>query len=852
MSNARTAAPPRRVARFELQRLLGSGSQASVWLARDPRLEREVALKLISSDATRQGGVPLSDWLSEARSVAALTHPHIVPVYEADVHGAGAEAQAYLVFEYVPGLTLDKHLKKRGAFAPRAAVEWLIGVVDALAEAHAAGLVHRDLKPSNLMVDAAGRARVTDFGIAVKSGARVQAAGTPRYAAPEIIDGALPTPAADVFALGLLLAELMLGRALVSETDVHAILARIAGSDLALPAQMPQPVDDGLRAIVQRALARKPAARYGHAGELRDALKAWLAPAAGAPAAAPEGGASASGERGASGGAGKAGALDFLLRRMRHKSDFPALSDSVARIQRVAASENENLGTLAGEILKDVALTHKMLRLINSAHYASAGGGTISTVSRAVQLMGFAGVRNLALSLVLVEHMNDKLHAQQIKQEFLRALLAGTLAEELCPGTLTQHGAVEEAFLGAMFMNLGRLLTEFYFPEEAEQVRRLVQPGQAPARETPRQAMSEAGASQQVLGLSYEELGLGVARHWGLPDNLQRCMRGTAGMAPPTTPPAGVPERLRWLASAANAVADTLLQHEPDEAEKRVAELAETHARAIGVAPRDLVGAVTRSRERLTDLAGGLDVKIERGAAAERLLLKPAVPAATAAAAGAAAAKTPGADTLSDVTIGPNKLEDTLVLAEVQGKDRAPAADPAAVLAAGIQDITNSMVDEVKLGEVLRMILETIYRALGFRRVLFCLRDAKSGALLGRFMLGEGEADAALRAAFRIETRIAPGTPADLFSAVCLKGADTLIADTATGNLRMRLPVWYRERVDAPTFLLLPLAVKNQPVGLIYADKAEAGAIALGEKELSLLRTLRNQAVMAFRQASAG
>lgn len=832
------AAVPRRIARFELQRLLGSGSQASVWLARDPRLEREVALKLISADATRQGGVPLSDWLSEARAVARLTHPHIVPVYEADVHGAGAEAQAYLVFEYVPGLTLDKHLRKHGAFAPREAVEWLMGAIDGLAEAHAAGLVHRDLKPSNLMVDAAGRARVTDFGIAVQSGARVRAAGTPRYAAPEILDGALPTPAADVFALGLLLAELMLGRALITETDVPAILARIAGTDLALPADVPQPVDDALRGIVQRALARSPAARYGDAGELRDALQAWLVPAAGdAPAAA--------------NGGGKAGALEFLLRRMRHKSDFPALSDSVARIQRVAASENESLGTLAAEILKDVALTHKLLRLINSAHYANAGGGTISTVSRAVQLMGFAGVRNLALSLVLVEHMNDKLHAQQIKQEFLRALLAGTLAEELCPGSLSQHGAVEEAFLGAMFQNLGRLLTEFYFPEEAEQVRRLVQPGQVPARETPKQAMSEAAASVTVLGLSYEELALGVARHWGLPDNLQRCMRGTAGMTPPSQPPAAAPERLRWLASAANQVADTLLQHEPEEAAKRVAELAETHARALGVQPRELVGAVTRSRERLADLAGGLEIKLQRGAAAERLMLKPAADAVASTGSARAASQAPGGDTLSDMTIGPGKVEDTLVLAEAQGKDRPAAADPAAVLAAGIQDITNSMVDDVKLGEVLRMILETMYRALGFRRVLFCLRDAKSGALLGRFMLGEGEADAGLRAAFRIETRLAPGAAADLFGAVCLKGADTLISDTAAGNLRARLPAWYRDRVDAPTFLLLPLAVKHQPVGLIYADKAEAGAIVLGEKELSLLRTLRNQAVMAFRQASA-
>ncbi|WP_295638063.1 serine/threonine protein kinase [uncultured Methylibium sp.] len=817
-----------RVGRFELRRVLGRGAQSTVWLAHDPRLARDVALKLMNVEA----GADLGDWLAEARAAAGLNHPHIVPVFEADLHGSGARAQPYLVFEYVAGASLDRHLLQRGPYAPREAVEWMLGVVDALAQAHAAGLVHRDLKPSNFLVDAAGHARVTDFGIAVKSGVAVAAVGTPRYAAPETLKREPPTPAVDVFALGLVLAELMLGRALITETEVPAILKRIADTDLALPAQTPQPIDDALRGVIQRALARDAAQRFRDAGELRDALKAWLAPAADDTGAA---------------GSQKAGTLDFLLRRMRHKTDFPALSDSVASIQRVAASENENLGTLAGEILKDVALTHKLLRLVNTAHYSQAGGGSISTVSRAVQLMGFAGVRNLALSLVLVEHMNDKLHAQQIRQEFLRALMAGTLAEELCPGSMAQHGVMEEAFLGAMFQNLGRLLAEFYFPEEAEQVRRLVRPGVVPARSAPKQPMPEAAASVSVLGLSYEELGLGVARHWGLPDTLQRCMRTATG-TPPSQPPAAVPERLRWLASAANEIADTLLHHEPEEATRKLAELAERHARAIGVPAREMIAAVGRSRGRLTELAAGLEIRLQPGATAERLLAPKPQPAAASAAPakhGAAAS-----DTLSDLAIGPGRVEDTLVLAAPQGRDRAAAADPASVLAAGIQDITNSMVDEVKLGEVLRMILETMYRALGFRRVLFCLRDAKSGALVGRFLLGEG--DEALKAAFRVALKPAPGTTADLFAAVCLKGADTLISDATANNLRGRLPAWYRDTIDAPAFLLLPLSVKQAPVGLIYADKAEAGAIVLSEKELSLLRTLRNQAVMAFRQASGG
>ena len=89
----------------------------------------------------------------------------------------------------------------------------------------------------------------------------------------------------------------------------------------------------------------------------------------------------------------------------------------------------------------------------------------------------------------------------------------------------------------------------------------------------------------------------------------------------------------------------------------------------------------------------------------------------------------------------------------------------------------------------------------------------------------------------------------DLFAAVCGKGADTLITDATVPNIASRLPAWYVQGVNAPAFLLLPLTLKGAAFALIYADKAEPGCIELGEKELSLLRTLRNQAVMAFRQA---
>lgn len=796
-----TAASPTRIGRFELRRVLGKGAQASVWLAFDPRLEREVAVKLMRAGSAADPAA-VHQWLQEARNVSRLTHPHIVPVFEADTH----DGQPYLVFEYVPGRTLGEHLRARGALPPREAVHLVLGVLDALQAAHAAGVVHRDLKPSNILVDGAGGARVMDFGIAIRvqdASDYRQVVGTPGYMSPEAASGAAPTAAMDVFSTGLVLAEALHGQPLIAEKDPYRAIYRTAHEDLALPAALPAEVDDALRAIVLRALARDPAARYAGAGAFRNALQDWLAPAA--TASSPAGG-------------GNSGTLEFLLRRMKHRSDFPSMSDSVARIQRVANSENESLGSLSNEILKDVALTNKLLRMVNSASYRHAGGGTISTVSRAVALVGFAGIRNMALSLVLLEHMHDKGHAQQLKDEFLRSLMAGAVASELCPVSRES----EEAFIGAMFQNLGRLLTEFYFPEEARQIRGLLADHAKGGR--PVTGAAAEAAAICVLGIGFEDLGLGVAKSWGLPDALQRCMRRPGGELPGRA--ADKPgERLRWLALAANEITDVLLRCEPGETAPALATIAERYGRVLGVEMRELERATSAARSKLSEMAKAMNLHVAAGTPASRLLRVPS--------------SAPSESPEEPDTLAPHELHATLP----QPLGPPQAANAAEVMAAGIQDITNSMVETFRLNEVLRMILETMFRALGFRRIVFCLRDPKTDTLTGRFGLGEGVEHVV--SAFKVPLK----APSELFAAVCVKGADTLISDATAPTIAGRLPPWYRQSVNAPAFLLLPLMLKGAPFALIYADKAQPGGIDLGEKELSLLRTLRNQAVMAFKQA---
>jgi serine/threonine protein kinase len=785
---------PPQLGRFRLLQRLGEGAQATVWLAHDPLLDREVAVKMLKP-AAEPGSV--DEWLHEARAVSRLTHPNIVPVFEADSQGG----RSYLVFEYVSGGTLSQRLRSGPRPGAAEAVGLMLGVLDGLTAAHAAGLVHRDLKPSNILLDARGQARVMDFGIAARVASASEApsriVGTPGYISPEAARGAPPHPQMDVFAAAVMLAEMLSGQRLNHDTDPWRAVQRVQTTDLVLPSGLGADVDDALRAIVQRGLARSPEARWPSAALLREALASWLRPSATPDAEAQD-----------------APVLDFLLRRMRHKSDFPALSDAMGRIQRLTQSEHESLASLSNEILKDVALTQKLLRLVNTAAYRHAGGGGISTVSRAVALIGFAGIRNLALSLVLLERMENKAHAQRLREDFLRSLMAASLARELCPNARD----AEEAFLGAMLHHLGRTLTEFYFPEEAETVRRLVGPAEG------QPALSEASASAQVLGMSYEALGLGVARQWGLPESLQRSMRRPAGEAPPRRIDDGV-ERQRWLARASNDMADLILQTPPEQAHARVRALAQRYARALGVTAEAFEQASDTARQHLAQMTEALELQLPPGSRAQRLLA-------------------PLAPSLHD-SLSQHELAPTQVFERTEAAAPRLPEQAAELLAAGIQEITDAMVDSLQLNAVLRMILETMYRALGLRRVIFCLRDARGQTLTGR--LGVGEGVERLAPLLRVDLT---GQPPDLLAAVCLKGADTLIQDARAANIAARLPAWFKAELQAPSFLLLPLVLKGAPLGLIYADHAQAGAVQLGERELSLLRTLRNQAVMAFRQAA--
>jgi tRNA A-37 threonylcarbamoyl transferase component Bud32 len=268
----RRIAPGRRLfGRYQIERRIGRGGSAEVWLAHDDRLDRTVAIKAPLPDALPDAAAR-DRFEAEARAAAGLSHPAIVPVYDVVRDGS---TQA-MVLRYVDGETLATRIARDGRMQPGEAARIGADLAGALAHAHAAGLVHRDVKPGNVLVDADGRAQLVDFGIAgslvdppVEDRAVREVTGTLRYMAPEQLRGRPADARSDLYALGLVLYELLAGRpAFDPATPAELVSAQADG-----PAALPGSVPPALRGLVTRLLAVDPRDRPGSATEVEAALR---------------------------------------------------------------------------------------------------------------------------------------------------------------------------------------------------------------------------------------------------------------------------------------------------------------------------------------------------------------------------------------------------------------------------------------------------------------------------------------------------------------------------------------------------------------------------------------------------
>jgi serine/threonine protein kinase len=259
--------------RYLLGELIGRGGMGEVFEAWDLRLDRAVALKRLRSDLAEQPEMRRRVQ-AEARAAARLAHPNVVAVFDAGVH----QGHPFIVMERLDGRTLGHELAA-GPMAQQRAREVGFQVLSALSAAHANGLVHRDVKPGNILAAPEDTWKVTDFGIAksLEGDATVTSTGellgTPAYLAPERLEGAAATSASDLYSVGVVLYEALVGRRPFDGDDPWAIAMRIREGDFEPLRDAAPDVDRGLADAVERAMAREPARRFLDAEEMATALR---------------------------------------------------------------------------------------------------------------------------------------------------------------------------------------------------------------------------------------------------------------------------------------------------------------------------------------------------------------------------------------------------------------------------------------------------------------------------------------------------------------------------------------------------------------------------------------------------
>lgn len=272
-----TVPPGTRLAGYEIVRLIGSGGMAAVYLARDEQLGRVVALKLLAKDEAAS-----VRFVREARAVAAVDHPHIIPVYAA----GEADGAQYIAMRFVPGGTLAGVLATSGALSPRRTAGIISPVASALDAAHAAGLVHRDVKPGNILVDrrpgGPEHPYLTDFGIvrAMLSAGTLTAAGqflgTPDYAAPEQAGGLPVDGRADQYALACVAFEALTGKVPFKRDLPVAVLYAHVSSPPPRATSIRRDLPPAVDVVLAKAMAKNPDDRYPTCADFADALREAL------------------------------------------------------------------------------------------------------------------------------------------------------------------------------------------------------------------------------------------------------------------------------------------------------------------------------------------------------------------------------------------------------------------------------------------------------------------------------------------------------------------------------------------------------------------------------------------------
>lgn len=504
-----------------------------------------------------------------------------------------------------------------------------------------------------------------------------------------------------------------------------------------------------------------------------------------------------------------------LLSAVRNDPDLPALGASISRIVQLSSSDDESVRKLAYFVLSDVSLTQKILRLSNSVSFRTVSNKAITSISKAIFLLGFNTVKACALAILLVDGMSGK-NVRHVRNELICALAASMVGRELARYSYFKDA--EEIAVAALFKNVGRLLLAAYYPDQYQEMMSLIKQGKHTA----------AQASKQVLHFNLDDFGEGMLNEWEIPASIIQTLKtqSMSDLKPPKT-------RTEWMQQAVElsdkAVPMVLNSAEPGDTDLENA-LLTRFGKALNLDKIKLNKLINDARKE----TNALEINAE--------LISP--------------------DQKREISMSPKKFEiqnqqEEELLKElafefdekseeeqnkIQRYSSGKPFNAAELLLTGVQDVTEIMASgKYKLSDLTTLVLETFYNSLGFRFITLCLRDTENGQYRARSSLGGNYLSRQKAFVFPVSAST------DLFHLAMKKNVDLIISDASVTKVRNLLPKWHVDLLpDARSFIVLPLVVNEKRIGLFYADRQQEAPEGVSSEEMRLIKTLKAQVLTAL------
>jgi len=511
---------------------------------------------------------------------------------------------------------------------------------------------------------------------------------------------------------------------------------------------------------------------------------------------------------------------EALLNRISQDTDFPTFSNHIIEINRQISkpSKFSSATDLSNAILKDYALTGKLLKLVNSAYY-SVTAGKVTTITRAVVLLGYETVRSAATNPLLFDLMTSKSSANELKEAFVKAFWSGLIAKDA--SEIISKKGHEEAFICAMLHDLGKHVVLLYLPDEWDEISNLMA----------NEGFSAMRASKAVLGVSFENLGIAVAKRWRFPPKIVNSMERLSGGC--LQKDKGKVDTLQALSNFSNDLCQIIHTTKGEGRKKALKALSSQYENHVPVAPKQITKMINASLEKVEKHADLLTIDVKKSTFLQRLTV------------GTKEQSPDRSNPRVDLKLNP-AFEKMLVdgqsnpdASNVLSNDGKPA-NPDEVILSGVQDMSAAMVGDFKINDIALMALETMYRGLAFNRVVFFMMRKDRKMLEARFGFGAGIEYIVDRLSFDTKG----GT--DIFNIAMAKGKDLIIEDAAKQPVNELIPQWFRQQINTPAFIFLPIVYNTTCLGAFYADHEKPGP-PLKAGQYKFITMLRNQLILAIK-----